>query len=243
MWVAFPWAQQSRWGDGAVTLNATKTWDDNNDAERQRPDYVDLVVLANGQPAVDSNGNTITIRVSADSNWKGTVEGLPRYDDNGSEISYTVQEPSVPDGYTSTVGTPTVTETEGKAYWVPASTFGTSAADGDTYLVVARDVDDPTRWLGVHPEGKTASWTNKEGHSAPEIPINNQPLSVTTGGVTTVYRLGSPTTWCSSIWSVSGRRNTMPSAGTGSLAALSRISSSRMSQTGCTSSLTGGATL
>ena len=174
-------------GDGAVTLNVTKTWDDNNDAEGQRPDYVDLAVLANGQPAVDSNGNTITIRVSEDGNWKGTVEGLPRYDDNGSEISYTVQEPSVPDGYTSTVGTPTVTETEGKAYWVQASTFGTSAADEDTYLVVARDVDDSTRWLGMHPEGNTASWTNKEGHSAPEIPINNQPLSVTTGGVTTVY--------------------------------------------------------
>lgn len=177
-------------GDGAVTLNATKTWNDNNDAEGQRPDYVDLVVLANGQPAVDSSGNTITMRVSADSNWKGTVKGLPRYDDNGNEISYTVQEPSVPDGYTSVVGTPTVTESEGKAYWVQASTFGTSAADEDTYLIVARDVDDPTRWLGMHPDPNkkgTASWTNKEGHSAPEIPINNQPLSVTTGGVTTVY--------------------------------------------------------
>lgn len=175
-------------GDGEVTLNATKTWSDNNDSEGKRPDYVDLVVLANGQPARDDKGNVITMRVSADSNWKGTVKGLPRIDGNGKAISYTVREPSVPDGYTSKVGQPTVKETEGKAYWVQASTFGTSKADEDTYLIVARDVDDPTRWLGMHTEGrKTASWTNKEGHQAPEIPINNQPISVTTDGVTKTY--------------------------------------------------------
>lgn len=175
-------------GDGEVTLNATKAWDDDNNAAGARPDYVDLVVLANGEPAKDDQGNTIKVRVSADSGWKGTVKGLTRNDDNGKAITYTLSEPTVADGYTSTVSDPVVTETDGKSYWVQATTFGTSKADEDTYLVVARDVDDSSRWLGMHPEGKTASWTNKEGHSAPEIAINNQPLTVTVNGVSTTYQ-------------------------------------------------------
>ncbi len=179
-------------GDGDVTLNATKTWDDNDDAAGARPDYVDLVVLANGQPAKDSDGNEIKVRVSADSGWKGKVEGLARNDANGNAITYTLSEPNVPDGYTSTVGDPVVTETDGKAYWVQATTFGKSKADEDTYLVVARDVDDSSRWLGMHPQGNTASWTNKEGHSAPEIAINNEPLKVTIDGKTYEYQ-----TWVS----------------------------------------------
>lgn len=175
-------------GDGDVTLNATKTWDDDNNAAGARPDYVDLVVLANGEPAKDAEGNTIKIRVSADSEWKGKVEGLARNDASGNAISYTLSEPTVADGYTSTVSDPEITETDGKSYWVQATTFGESAADEDTYLVVARDVDNSSRWLGMHPEGKTASWTNKEGHSAPEISINNQPITVTVDGVSTTYQ-------------------------------------------------------
>lgn len=175
-------------GDGDVTLNATKSWDDDNDAAGARPEYVDLVVLANGQTAKDADGNTIKVRVSADSGWKGTVQGLERYDADGNAITYTLSEPDVPEGYTSTVSDPVVTETEGKSYWVQATTFGESADDEDTYLVVARDVDDSSRWLGMHPEGKTASWTNQEGHSAPEIAINNQPITVTVDGVSTTYQ-------------------------------------------------------
>ncbi len=174
-------------GDGDVTLNATKTWDDDDDAAGARPDYVDLVVLANGEPAKDADGNTITVRVSADSDWKGTVDGLARYDDDGNLITYTLSEPNVPDGYTSTVSEPTVTEKDDQTYWVQADSFGTSKADEDTYLVVARDVDDSSRWLGLHVEGKTASWTNKEGHSAPEIKINNYPLKVTIDGKTYTF--------------------------------------------------------
>lgn len=164
-------------GDGNVTLNASKTWDDNNNAEGKRPDYVDLTVLANGQPALDGDGNVIKVRVSAESGWKGTVEGLPKCKD-GQKISYSVSEGSVPDGYTSTVGEPVERETDEKTYWVQATTFGTSAEDEDTYLVVARDVDNPNQWLGMHVEGKGASWTNKEGHHAPAIPINNQQLII-----------------------------------------------------------------
>ncbi len=174
-------------GDGDVTLNATKTWDDDDDAAGARPDYVDLVVLANGQPAKDSDGNEVKVRVSADSDWKGTVEGLARYDADGNLIAYTLSEPNVPDGYTSTVGDPVVTEKDDKTYWVQATTFGTSKADEDTYLVVARDVDNSSKWLGMHTEGNTASWTNKEGHSASEIAINHETLKVTVDGETHEY--------------------------------------------------------
>lgn len=178
-------------GDGNVTLNVSKSWDDDNDAEGKRPDYVDLTVLANGEPALDANGNVIKVRVSVESDWKGTVEGLPKCK-NGQKVSYGVREGSVPDGYTSTVGAPVERETDEKTFWVQATTFGTSAADEDTYLVVARDVDNPNQWLGMHVEGKEASWTNKEGHHAPTIPINNQPLTIDTCSGSTTYESWVP---------------------------------------------------
>lgn len=178
-------------GDGNVTLNVNKTWDDNNNAEGKRPEYVDLTVLANGQPALDADGYVIKVRVSAESGWKGTVEGLPKCKD-GQKISYSVSEGSVPEGYTSTVGAPVERETDEKVYWVQATTFGTSAADEGTYLVVARDVDNKNQWLGMHVEGKNASWTNKEGHSAPAIPINNQQLTIDTCSGSTTYESWVP---------------------------------------------------
>ena len=178
-------------GSGNVTLNLSKTWDDDNNAGKTRPDYVDLVVLADGKPATDNDGSAIKVRLSAASGWKGAVEGLPRCN-NGKKISYSASETKVPEGYVSTIGTPVEQETGEKTYWVQATTFGTSAADEDTYLVVARDVDNPSRWLGLHVEGDQASWTNKEGHHAPTIPINNQPLTIDTCSDSTVYESWVP---------------------------------------------------
>lgn len=168
-------------GDGPVTLNVSKKWDDDDNAADSRPDSVTMTVLADGQPVKDANGKDVTVTLSADSDWKGTVTGLDRYDADGNEITYSLQEQSLPDGYAAEE-TGRSQSVETNYYWVQATTFGESAKDNDQYLVVARDVDDKSKWLGMHVEDKNVSWTNKEGHSANQVNINNQKITV--NGVT-----------------------------------------------------------
>lgn len=76
------------------------------------------------------------------------------------------------------------------------SYVGSSSA-GPTVEVGDGDVDDKNKWLGMRPEGKTASWTNQSGHSAPEIAINNETLKVTVDARPANTHCGFRTMWCS----------------------------------------------
>ena len=78
-----------------TSVTVRKTWDDNNDQDRMRPDSVS-VSLSDGITAV----NTQTL--SNANNWTYTFTNLPRYS-NGTLIPYTVVENNVPEGYTAEV--------------------------------------------------------------------------------------------------------------------------------------------
>lgn len=70
------------------------TWVDNNDADGIRPDDVTVDVY-------DADGNkvgTTKVTVDADGNWTYSVDDLPKYDDNGKAIEYTIKVSTV-DGY------------------------------------------------------------------------------------------------------------------------------------------------
>ena len=111
----------------------------------------------------------VAITLNAGNKWKGSVTGLPRYGADGKEITYTLKERDLPDGYTA-AETGRTSSTDTKYYWVQAKTFGESAND------------NRSQWLGMHVEGSKVSWTNKEGHSARVVDINNQKITV--NGVT-----------------------------------------------------------
>ena len=168
-------------GDGPVTVNASKQWSDDNDSAHARPKSVVVNVLADGRPVKDDKGMDVAITLDAGNKWKGSVTGLPRYDADGKEITYTLKERDLPDGYTA-AETGRTSSTDTKYYWVQAKTFGESAKDNDQYLVVAQNIDNRSQWLGMHVEGSKVSWTNKEGHSARVVDINNQKITV--NGVT-----------------------------------------------------------
>ncbi|WP_326845328.1 Cna B-type domain-containing protein [Streptococcus gallolyticus] len=85
-------------------VSGTKVWDDNDDQDGIRPDSITIELLANGE----STGNTQT--VSADTNWEYTFKDVPKYA-NGQEVTYTVREVNIPDGYTSSVDGTTITNT------------------------------------------------------------------------------------------------------------------------------------
>lgn len=168
-------------GDGPVTVNASKQWSDDNDSAHARPKSVVVNVLADGRPVKDDKGMDVAITLDAGNKWKGSVTGLPRYDADGKEITYTLKERDLPDGYTA-AETGRTSSTDTKYYWVQAKTFGESAKDNDQYLVVAQNIDNRSQWLGMHVEGSKVSWTNKEGHSARVVDINNQKITI--NGVT-----------------------------------------------------------
>ena len=78
------------------TTEATvrKVWNDSNDQDGKRPKSLS-VNLMNGNTVVD------TVTLTADNNWTATVQNLPKKA-NGTDITYTWSEGSMPEGYSLT---------------------------------------------------------------------------------------------------------------------------------------------
>ena len=82
--------------DGFVITNTlltevkvVKQWDDNDDLDEYRPSSLKVTLFANGV----STGKTVILNES--NNWTATFEKLNKYDKQGNEINYTVQEESI----------------------------------------------------------------------------------------------------------------------------------------------------
>ena len=101
-----------------TSVAVKKIWDDNNNQDGIRPNEVTFRLLANG---VDT-GKTLVVTGSS---WTGTFTDLDKYA-NGKEIVYTVEEVTVPNGYTVTASgltvtnkhTPSVISVSGSKTWV-----------------------------------------------------------------------------------------------------------------------------
>src|SRR5690625_3735846 len=79
---------------GTTELSGEKIWLDDNSEER--PDSITVNLLANGE-VVDTDN------VTAGSNWEYEFTGLDKYDNQGIEITYTVDEEEVPEGYEKSI--------------------------------------------------------------------------------------------------------------------------------------------
>ena len=77
-----------------ISIEGTKTWEDNNNQDRIRPNTITINLLANGEK-VDSK------EVTENEEWKWTFTDLPKYKE-GTEIVYTITEDEI-EGYTSQV--------------------------------------------------------------------------------------------------------------------------------------------
>ena len=76
-----------------IVVSGSKTWNDNNDQDGARPDSITINLLANGKVI-----NFLT--VTAENGWAWTFENLPKYENGGNLITYTITETTV-DGYTT----------------------------------------------------------------------------------------------------------------------------------------------
>ena len=102
--------------EDTISVTVNKVWNDSNDANGKRPESINLQVR-NGKGVAEeeivnvgnaNNGNT--------NKWTYTFTNLPKYDENGEEIVYTVSEEEVNTDdlkfYTSDIGEVTNVENE-----------------------------------------------------------------------------------------------------------------------------------
>lgn len=76
-----------------LEVSGKKTWDDANDQDGKRPESITIRLLANG---VEVDHAVVT----ESDGWDWSFEGLPKYENHGKEITYTITEDSV-EGYTA----------------------------------------------------------------------------------------------------------------------------------------------
>lgn len=81
---------------GTVNLQVEKLWQDNDNALGLRPDEIIVELCVNGSP-----DPTRTLTLTAANDWKGSFDGLAKYDSNSALIRYSVREESqsMPLGY------------------------------------------------------------------------------------------------------------------------------------------------
>ena len=79
-----------------VTIQGTKTWDDDNNADGLRPSSIVVNLLADGTAVQRQQ-----VKAAADGTWTYSFVNLPSMA-NGKKITYTVTEDPVP-GYTATI--------------------------------------------------------------------------------------------------------------------------------------------
>lgn len=78
-----------------TNVTVTKVWEDNNNKAEKRPQEIKLQ-LKQGNSVIKEQNITVANAVEANTNtWKYTFEGLPKYNENGQEISYTADETEV----------------------------------------------------------------------------------------------------------------------------------------------------
>ena len=81
--------------DEKIQVTAKKYWDDNSNANNRRPTSVVLTLTGKGQGVDISREQEVTEADSVDGDtntWEYTFTDLPKYDDYGDEVVYTINE-------------------------------------------------------------------------------------------------------------------------------------------------------
>ena len=86
-----------------IDISGTKTWNDANNKDGIRPKAIKVKLLANGKEKT-------SVITTEEQDWKYSFTKLPKYDDDGKEIKYTVDEENVR-GYTKKIDGYDITNT------------------------------------------------------------------------------------------------------------------------------------
>ena len=77
-----------------ISVNVVKTWEDNSNVNSKRPASIKYVLSGNGS----TKEQTVTGNTSSNADWSYTFANLPKYNSQGNEITYTVEEQEVNPG-------------------------------------------------------------------------------------------------------------------------------------------------
>ncbi|MBF0715207.1 SpaA isopeptide-forming pilin-related protein [Gemelliphila palaticanis] len=83
--------------DPEVKVKGKKNWVGDN--ETVRPSSIEVQLYADGQPYVAKNGASSKATISAENGWAYQFLNLPKVNDRGQRINYTVREVSTPNNY------------------------------------------------------------------------------------------------------------------------------------------------
>lgn len=176
-----------------VEISGTKTWDftdayGNVQSISKRPEQISVILKQNGVAV-----KTVAVRADASGNWNYSFDNWPKYDENGDEYTYTVDEDLVSyyqktiDGYNITNKyQPEYTTVTASKDW--ATLAGTTLPDqvevklycGDTDLQKSKYITKASNWASV-------SWEHLDaleceaGYRAEEVLPEGFAKSVTVG--------------------------------------------------------------
>ena len=78
--------------DNKIDVSGKKTWVDDNDKHKQRPDDITVFLKQNEEDYRDAQENTYAVHASKDTDWAYTFKDLPEFDENGDRYEYSVDE-------------------------------------------------------------------------------------------------------------------------------------------------------
>ena len=144
--------------DEQIAIEVTKVWDDNNNAEGERPESVTLYLTGNGQEseitltkanAIDGNTEGTT---DTSTTWRGTISNLPKYDVNGNEINYILDERPVASEFYTKTNVEQESKTVTNRFAIPTENI---------QITVTKIWEDNENELGKRPENITLQIINK----------------------------------------------------------------------------------
>ena len=75
-----------------IQIQVTKRWEDNNNVNNRRPESIKFVIKQNNS---EIKSKVLTGNRTTDENWSYTFDNLAKYDENGQEIDYVLEEQEV----------------------------------------------------------------------------------------------------------------------------------------------------
>lgn len=145
-------------------IQVNKGWDDFDNQYKLRPTSIQVTLLQNGEPLESIEPATITPNEAGD--WQHRFTNLPKYDAEGQEYHYTIEETAVP-GYTATI-VQTLEAVEGEI------TFNLVNQLMTVNIPVSKEWSDNDDQYGLRPDAITVRLfqNKKEIEWAPAIELN-----------------------------------------------------------------------
>ncbi len=130
-----------------INVSGSKTWDDSDNQDGNRPESITVRLLANGAYATDDNGDEITATLTEENDWSFSFTDLPEYE-RGLKINYRVTEDAV-DDYSPSY---TISQDETGDYTI---TITNTHTPDKTSVLVVKDWDDFEDADGIRPDSVT----------------------------------------------------------------------------------------